>query len=121
MLLIPPLPPCPLPSLCPPSPCLLQGTLRSRYIPEEVRSTVMNIFRVGLNLLVVLTLVNIETLSQDSVFLLTVLLLTLAVVCQHRLFVLSEQNATPAERTKAGLAPGEAMDDALAGKSDASA
>jgi hypothetical protein len=65
--------------------------MRSKYIPEEVRSTVMNVFRIGLNLLVVLTLVNIDSLSQDAVFLLTVLLLSLAVVCQHRLYSLLEQ------------------------------
>jgi MFS transporter, MFS domain-containing protein family, molybdate-anion transporter len=97
------------------------GTLRSKYIPEEVRSTVMNVFRVGLNLLVVLTLINIESLAQDTVFLLTVLLLTLAVLCQQRLFALSEQNSTPAERTRAGLAPGEEVDEVLSSKADASA
>jgi hypothetical protein len=95
--------------------------MRSKYVPEEVRSTVMNIFRVGLNLLVVLTLINIETLAQDTVFLLTVLLLTLAVVCQHRLFALSEQNSPPQERSKAGLQPGEDVDEVLHTKPDASA
>ena len=66
--------------------------MRSKYIPEEVRSTVMNIFRVGLNLIVVLTLINIDKLSQDTVFGLTVLLLGLAVVGQHRLYTLSQAN-----------------------------
>lgn len=97
------------------------GTMRSKYIPEEVRSTVMNIFRVGLNAIVVLTLINIDNMAQDTVFLFTVLLLTLAVVCQHRLFVLSEQNSPQEERAKAGLDPGEEMDAILASKADASA
>ena len=97
------------------------GTMRSKYIPEEVRSTVMNIYRVGLNALVVITLVNIESLAQDTVFLLTVFLLALAVVCQHRLFALVEANQSQEERTKAGLAPGEELDGALATKTDASA
>lgn len=78
----------------------------------------MNVFRIGLNLIVVIALVNvrpppsppslcpaagvlplpplpplqIDYLSQDTVFLFTVILLTLAVLCQHRLFGLSEQN-----------------------------
>jgi len=63
--------------------------MRSKYIPEEVRSTVMNVFRVGLNLLVVLTLVNIDYLHQDTVFAFTVVLLGLAALGQHRLYVLS--------------------------------
>ena len=67
--------------------------MRSKYIPEEVRSTVMNVFRIGLNLIVVLTLVNIDTLAQDTVFLFTVLLLVLATLFQHRLYVLSQAPA----------------------------
>ena len=65
--------------------------MRSKYIPEEVRSTVMNVFRVGLNLIVVLTLINIDTLATDTVFMFNVVLLTLAVLCQHRLYTLSAQ------------------------------
>jgi hypothetical protein len=71
--------------------------MRSKFIPEEVRSTVMNVFRVGLNAIVVLTLINIDTLSTDTVFLFTVLLLTLATLCQHRLFVLSQAGPDGAE------------------------
>ena len=65
--------------------------MRSKYIPEEVRSTVMNVFRVGLNLIVVLTLINIDTLATDTVFMFNVVLLTLAVLCQHRLYTLSTE------------------------------
>ena len=116
-------------------PCLLHRPLPSPshgltcagYIPEEVRSTIMNVFRMGLNLIVVVALVNvrstimnvlrtppttraparppaclqIDSLSQDVVFLFTVLLLTLAIVCQHRLFGLSEQNV-PVESEEGG-------------------
>ena len=63
--------------------------MRSKYIPEEVRSTVMNVFRMGLNAVVVLTLINIGSLALDTVFLLTVGLLAVAVVAQHRLFTLA--------------------------------
>ena len=35
------------------------GTLRGRYVPEETRATVMNIFRVPLNLIVVSILVKV--------------------------------------------------------------
>lgn len=88
------------------------GTMRGRYIPEEVRSTVMNVFRIGLNVIVVVTLVNIDTLSQDSVFLFTVLLLTIAVICSHRLFALKEAHL-PQQGAKPGLAVGEEMDHAI--------
>jgi hypothetical protein len=95
--------------------------MRSKYIPEEVRSTVMNVFRIGLNVIVVLVLFNIDAVLPDTVFLFCTLLLTLAVLCQHRLFVLAEQNSTVEERQKAGLEVGEEMDEILASKQDVTA
>jgi MFS family permease len=97
------------------------GTMRSRYIPEEVRSTVMNVFRIGLNFIVVLTLININALATDTVFLLCTFLLTVAVLCQHRLFVLVEQNKTVEQRSLAGLNVGEEMDEVLNSKSNLAA
>jgi MFS transporter, MFS domain-containing protein family, molybdate-anion transporter len=35
------------------------GVLRSRYIPEEARATIMNLFRVPLNLIVVVVLTKV--------------------------------------------------------------
>lgn len=69
----------------------------------------------------VVTLINIDYLATDTVFLLTTLLLTLAVLCQHRLFVLVEQNSSVEERSKAGLEVGEEMDEILASKADVTA
>jgi len=97
------------------------GTLRSRIIPEEVRSTVMNVFRVGLNVLVVLTLLYIDSLANDTVFLLCTVLLTIATWAQHQLFVMSEMNAPPEQRATNGLDVGSEMDAQLASKTDASA
>jgi len=45
------------------------GTLRSRYIPEESRSGVMNLFRVPLNILVVAILNYINNFSHSTIFL----------------------------------------------------
>jgi hypothetical protein len=87
------------------------GTMRSKYIQEEVRSTVMNVFRIGLNLIVVIVLINIERIGTDTIFLLCTMLLTVATLSQHRLFVLSEQNHSQVERSKAGLDVGEEMDE----------
>ena len=36
------------------------GVMRSQYIPEEVRATVMNLIRIGLNFIVVVVLNSIE-------------------------------------------------------------
>jgi hypothetical protein len=46
------------------------GTMRSRYIPEEVRASVMNIFRLPLNLLVVSVLSKISEMEETSAYLL---------------------------------------------------
>jgi hypothetical protein len=44
------------------------GVIKSERIPEEVRSTVMNIFRIPLNAFVVLLLLKIKYLSSGVVF-----------------------------------------------------
>ena len=65
----------------------------------------------GLNVIVVIVLMQIDALSTDTVFLLCTLLLTVATLAQHRLFILSEQNHSPMERQRAGLEVGEEMDE----------
>jgi hypothetical protein len=51
------------------------GTFRSQVIPEEVRSTVMNLFRVPLNVMVMAILLKIDYLSDSARFALCVGLL----------------------------------------------
>ena len=36
------------------------GIIKSKYVPEEVRATVYNIFRIPLNFIVVLVLANLK-------------------------------------------------------------
>lgn len=91
------------------------GTIRSRVIPEEVRSTIMNVFRVGLNGLVVVTLLYIDQLANETVFLFCTFLLTIATWAAHSLFALQEANAPVEERRANGLDIGEEMDQQLAG------
>jgi MFS transporter, MFS domain-containing protein family, molybdate-anion transporter len=67
-----------------------QGTLRSYIVPEESRSTIMNFFRVPLNILVVLILLFSDRLSNSFVFLMCSIALLCAAAAQYRL------NATPA-------------------------
>ncbi|EGC37751.1 hypothetical protein DICPUDRAFT_7152, partial [Dictyostelium purpureum] len=59
-------------------PCL--GTLRSKYIPETIRATTMNLFRVPLNLLVVVSLTNTEKISTAGHFLVLSIWLIIALV-----------------------------------------
>jgi len=37
------------------------GILRSKFVPEDTRATIMNLFRVPLNLIVVLTLMKVNS------------------------------------------------------------
>lgn len=97
------------------------GTMRGKYVPSEVRATMMNIFRVGLNLIVVMVLANVDKLSQAAVFILCALILAIAALAQQRLFALVESNMSAEDRQKVGLHAGEEVDEALSAKADAHA
>ncbi len=56
----------------------LIGNIRSELIPEEARSTIMNMFRIPLNLIVVAVLYHIGDLEQQTVFQFCVLLLSVS-------------------------------------------
>ena len=70
-----------------------------------------------MNIIVVLVLLNIGEMAQDTVFMLCACLLALACLCQHRLFILSTSNASMAVREKVGV---DEEEDALMSKTDAS-
>jgi len=91
-------------------PCL--GTLRGRYIPEASRSAIMNLFRVPLNLLVVLVLLKVSMFANGTVFLICSCWLGIAVVLHikfvsmARLFALgstSSGNSGGTKRTESEL------------------
>jgi hypothetical protein len=44
------------------------GSLKSQKIPEETRSTIMNLFRIPLNLVVVLVLIKMDSMSDITRF-----------------------------------------------------
>ncbi|RKO84280.1 hypothetical protein BDK51DRAFT_10829, partial [Blyttiomyces helicus] len=44
------------------------GTIRGRFVPEETRSTVMNVFRIPLNLIVVAALLKVASMSSALLF-----------------------------------------------------
>ena len=56
------------------------GALRGKYIPDEVRATMMNIFRVPFNIIVVIILLYVANLGLYSTFMICSLLLSLSLI-----------------------------------------
>nr|XP_058958611.1 molybdate-anion transporter-like isoform X1 [Pocillopora verrucosa] len=74
------------------------GVLRSKYVPESARATVMNIFRVPLNLIVITLLV--QDLYLPSVFFCCVVFLSICCAVQHWLYHLSFRFSTSTDDVK---------------------
>jgi len=85
------------------------GGLRSQVVPEECRSSIMNLFRVPLNLIVVLILINIDVLRGSTVFILCVFFLAMATWCQWTLNTMM----TKGEETEGASAMKDLMGDDL--------
>lgn len=64
------------------------GTMRAKYVPEMTRSAIMNYFRVPLNVIVCATLY--KNMENTMVFRFCALMMTIAVICQQRLFSVSK-------------------------------
>jgi len=86
------------------------GTLRSKCIPEETRATVINLFRVPLNLMVCILLVYVDQLRPRTVFLFCALLHSICCFLFTRLIAVMKDAASAKakeESTPADLvAPG---------------
>jgi MFS family permease len=63
--------------------------MRSQYVPEEVRSTVMNFFRIPLNLFVCIILYNVALFPLSAMFGMCTLFLCLAAFLQKKLEMLA--------------------------------
>lgn len=68
------------------------GKMKSSYIPERVRSTMMNYFRIPTNLFVVLVLARVKDMHMNVVFGISVTLMLIAVISQFKLVSLTEKN-----------------------------
>lgn len=68
------------------------GMIKSEKIPEEIRSAVMNIFRIPLNIFVVLLLLKIKFLSSQSVFFVCALAHLVSLVCYGFFYTLSKES-----------------------------
>ncbi|MBA0826386.1 hypothetical protein Goarm_011242 [Gossypium armourianum] len=64
--------------------------MRSQYIPEEARSTIMNFFRIPLNIFVCIALYNVKALPMTVMFGMCSAFLFVASLLQRRLMVIAE-------------------------------
>ncbi|KAM3409080.1 hypothetical protein ACQJBY_001833 [Aegilops geniculata] len=75
--------------------------MRSQYIPEEARSTIMNFFRIPLNLFVCVVLYNVNAFPIAVMFGMCSIFLFIAAILQRRLMFVSDlhrsTNQIPAE------------------------
>ncbi|THU47701.1 hypothetical protein C4D60_Mb09t18410 [Musa balbisiana] len=66
--------------------------MRSQYIPEEARSTIMNFFRIPLNIFVCIILYNVNAFPITIMFGMCSIFLFMASVLQRRLMVVAESH-----------------------------
>ncbi|CAD5168143.1 uncharacterized protein LOC103974038 [Musa acuminata AAA Group] len=66
--------------------------MRSQYIPEEARSTIMNFFRIPLNIFVCIVLYNVNAFPITIMFGMCSIFLFMASVLQRRLMVVAESH-----------------------------
>ncbi|XP_024971964.1 molybdate-anion transporter [Cynara cardunculus var. scolymus] len=65
--------------------------MRSQYIPEEARSTIMNFFRIPLNIFVCVVLYNVNAFPITIMFGMCSIFLFVASVLQRRLLVITDK------------------------------
>ncbi|CAO2821346.1 unnamed protein product [Amaranthus hypochondriacus] len=68
--------------------------MRSQYIPEEARSTIMNFFRIPLNIFVCVVLYNVNAYPITVMFGMCSIFLCVACLLQRRLMVISDKPKT---------------------------
>ncbi|KAK1326365.1 hypothetical protein QJS10_CPA01g02482 [Acorus calamus] len=71
--------------------------MRSQYIPEEARSTIMNFFRIPLNIFVCIVLYNVNAFPITIMFGMCSIFLFMAAVLQRRLMVVSESHKSKSQ------------------------
>ncbi|CAL5229707.1 g13080 [Coccomyxa viridis] len=74
--------------------------LRSQYVPEGIRATTLNLFRVPLNLFVCLVLYNVGSVPLSVMFGMCSLFLLLALWCQHNFLLLSVKSRIQSQLRK---------------------
>jgi len=64
-------------------------SMRSKYVPEDCRATIMNIFRLPLNLFVCIVLYNVSSFPIANMFAMCSAFLLVAALCQYKLHELA--------------------------------
>jgi len=78
------------------------ATMRSKYIPEEARATIMNYFRIPLNLIVVVIL--LKDFHIQVIFMSCVFFLGIAAASMYLLYKLTSHNIKPSSPAVSVLA-----------------
>lgn len=73
--------------------------MRSQYIPEEARSTIMNFFRIPLNIFVCVVLYNVNAFPITVMFGMCSIFLFMASVLQRRLMVVADIHKSKSQDT----------------------
>ncbi|KAF4389447.1 uncharacterized protein LOC115716634 [Cannabis sativa] len=71
--------------------------MRSQYIPEEARSTIMNFFRIPLNIFVCIVLYNVDAVPITIMLGMCSIFLAIAAVLQRRLMMIGESHRSKTE------------------------
>ncbi|ONK79913.1 uncharacterized protein A4U43_C01F11750 [Asparagus officinalis] len=71
--------------------------MRSQYIPEEARSTIMNFFRIPLNIFVCVVLYNVNAFPITVMFGMCSIFLLVASILQRRLMTVAEAHRSKSE------------------------
>ncbi|KAJ3680166.1 hypothetical protein LUZ60_016444 [Juncus effusus] len=71
--------------------------MRSQYIPEEARSTIMNFFRIPLNIFVCVVLYNVNAFPITVMFGMCSIFLFMAAILQRRLMVVAEAHKSKSQ------------------------
>jgi MFS family permease/cbb3-type cytochrome oxidase subunit 3 len=74
------------------------GCIKSQIIPEEVRSSVMNLFRVPMNAIVVIVLLLISHLTQEAQFIICAVLCALSFALSFNIYRKETGATTTAEK-----------------------
>ncbi|CAL5430076.1 unnamed protein product [Camellia sinensis] len=74
--------------------------MRSQYIPEEARSTIMNFFRIPLNIFVCVVLYNVDAFPITVMFGMCSFFLFVASILQRRLMVIAESHKSMTHRER---------------------
>merc|ERR1712146_152121 len=79
------------------------GVIKSEKIPEDIRASVMNIFRIPLNFFVVILLLKVKFLSPTTVFTICTVAQGISFACYYFFYSTLKKDVT--------LSPGEQQSD----------